>query len=407
MPSFEYKAITPQGQVITESLDAPSEQHVSREILKKGYRTIAIKKRKAAKASASGGKSGIDLFAKKVKTDEIVLFTREIVTLLRAGVPMLTALEALGNQSGKALGDIVNQIYVSVMSGKSFSQALAQHPKIFTKLYVNSVYAGEMSGSLDEVLERMVHVLKNDEEMKKKVKAAMRYPMIVVCAMAGAFLIIMTSVVPKFALIFSGLGQELPVFTKILIMVSQFCETYILHIVGVTAVSLIGFKLMLRNPKGRLLWDSFLLKIPIIGPLTLKTAMARFTTMFETLNRSGLPILQTLNTVSGAVGNINIEKSIQQVANGVEQGQGIAGAMKKSNLFPPMVIRMISIGEQSGSLDEMLGSVANHYDVEVDYAVKGLTSMIEPILTLALGGVVIVIVLGIFLPMWGLIGAIS
>jgi type II secretory pathway component PulF len=405
MPSYEYKAITPQGRVIIEALDAPNEQSVSREILKKGYRPVAIKKSKAAKPAS--GKSDGDLFKKKIKTEEIVLFTRELVTLLRAGVPMLTALEALGSQSGKALGDIVNQIYVSVMSGKSFSQALGQHPKVFSKLYVNSVYAGEMSGSLDEVLERMVAVLKNDEDMKKKVKSAMRYPIFVIAAMIGAFIIIMTAVVPKFAQIFSGLGAELPIFTKILLALSQVCEKYVLHFLVAGVVGFIGFKFLLKNPKGRLWWDGFILKIPLIGQLTLKTAMARFTKMFETLNKSGLPILQTLNTVSGAVGNIAIEKTIKQVANGVEQGQGIAGAMKKSNLFPPMVIRMISIGEQSGSLDEMLGSVASHYDVEVEYAIKGLTSMIEPILTLALGGAVVVMAFGIFLPMWGLVGAMT
>jgi MSHA biogenesis protein MshG len=405
MPAFEVKAITPQGRVVTEMLDAPNEQGVSREILKKGYRPISIKRKKAVKQAS--GRSDGDLFKKKIKTEEIVLFTRELVTLLRAGVPMLTALEALGSQSGKALGDVLNQIYVSVMSGKSFSQALALHPKVFNKLFVNSVYAGEMSGSLDEVLERMVGVLKHDEETKKKVKAALKYPIFVVCAMIGAFIIIMTAVVPKFAGIFAGLGAELPIFTKILLGLSQACEKYLVHFLVIAGAGFIGFKFMLKNPKGRHWWDGFLLKIPLIGPLVTKSAMARFTKMFETLNKSGLPILQTLNTVAGAVGNTAIEKTIQQVATGVEQGQGISGAMKKSNLFPPMVVRMIAIGEQSGSLDEMLGSVAEHYDVEVEYAVKGLTSMIEPILTLALGGAVVVMAFGIFLPMWGLVGAMK
>ena len=247
MPSFEIKAINTQGQVVTEVLDAPNEQGVSREILKKGYRPIAIKRKKAVK-QASGG-AGKDLFEKKIKTEEIVLFTRELVTLLSAGVPMLTALEALGSQSSKGLSEILNQIYVSVMSGKSFSQALGQHPKVFSKLYVNSVYAGEMSGSLDEVLERMVSVLKHDEETKKKVKSAMRYPIFVVVAMLGAFIIIMTQVVPKFATIFSGLGVELPVFTKILLGLSIVCEKYVLHFLVLGGAGLVGFKMFLKNPK--------------------------------------------------------------------------------------------------------------------------------------------------------------
>jgi MSHA biogenesis protein MshG len=284
---------------------------------------------------------------------------------------------------------------------------LDSHPKIFSKLYVNSVRAGEISGSLDEVLVRMASVMQHDEETKKKIKSAMKYPIFVVCAMIGAFIVIMTMVIPKFALIFNGLNVELPLPTKILLSISEFMQQYVLFILGFAAAVIITFKVALKNPKGRLWWDGVKMKIPLIGPIEVKGAMARFTKMFETLNRSGLPILQTLNTVSTSVGNTVIEDTIRQVATGVEGGQGIAGTMKKFVVFPPMVIQMISIGEQSGSLDDMLGSVANHYDVELEHAIKGLTSMIEPILTMALGGAVAVMAFGIFLPMWGLVGAVQ
>jgi len=403
MPSFEYKAVTPSGQIVTEVLEAPNEQSAAREIYRKGYRPVALKKKKETKEAENSGSGGF--FAKKIKTEEIVLFTRELVTLLRAGVPMLTALEALASQSTKQLGEVLNKIYVDVMAGKSFSQALDKHPKVFSKLFVNSVRAGEMSGSLDEVLERMAEVLKHDEEARKKVKSAMRYPILVVLAMIGAFAIIMTMVVPKFAMIFTGLNVALPLPTRILLGTSEIVKKYILHILGISAVGFIGFKLYVRTLRGRLWWDGLKMKMPLIGPLVTKSAMARFTKMFETLNRSGLPIIQTLTTVSSAVGNSVIENTIKQVAAGVEQGQGIAGAMKKYELFPPMVTRMIAIGEQSGSLDDMLGSVAAHYDVEVEYAVKGLTSMIEPALTIVLGGAVMVMAFGIFLPMWNLTSA--
>jgi len=263
-----------------------------------------------------------------------------------------------------------------------------------------------MSGSLDDVLERMVTVLAHDEDTRKKVKSAMRYPIFVIIAMVGAFLVIMTQVVPKFADIFLGFGMDLPIFTKILIGLSDFASTYFIHIIVVVVGSIIGFKVMQGTKKGRLWWDDKIMKVPLIGPLVTKSAMARFTKMFETLNKSGLPILQTLNTVAQAVGNTAIENIIRQVAAGVERGEGISGSMKKFNVFPPMVVRMISIGEQSGSLDQMLGSVANHYDVEVEYAIKGITGMIEPILTLVIGGAVVVMAFGIFLPMWGMVGAI-
>jgi len=404
MPAFEYKAVTSTGQIVTEVLDAPNEQGVSKELYKKGYRPISITKKKGTSADQS--KSGeIALFKKKIKTEEIVLFTRELVTLLKAGVPMLTALEALSSQATKEMGEILNKIYVDVMSGRSFSQALAQHPKVFSTLFVNSVHAGEMSGSLDEVLERMAVVLKKDEETRKKVKSAMKYPTFVTTAMAGAFVVLMTQVVPKFAAMFEGLGTELPIFTRILMGTSNFVSNNVLYILAIVAVSGVGFTLFVRTEQGRLWWDGTKMKIPVMGELVTKSSMARFTMMFETLNRSGLPILQTLNTVSGAVGNAVIEKTIKQVASGVERGQGIAGSMKKQTIFPKMVVQMIAIGEQSGSLDDMLNSVSNHYDTEVEYAIKGLTQMIEPILTVAIGGMVVVMALGIFLPMWSLIGA--
>jgi type II secretory pathway component PulF len=364
-------------------------------------------KRAKAGSGTGAGSGELQMFAKKVKPDEIVMFTRQLVTLLRAGVPMLTALEALRDQASKVFGGVINKIYVDVMSGKSFSQSLDQHPKVFSKLYVNSVKAGEMSGSLDTVLERMGQLIKHDAETKKKVKSAMQYPTFVMCAMIGAFVVIMVKVVPNFATLFKGLGMDLPLPTRILMGLSEFMQKNILFILGFVIVSVVGFRTYIHAPKGRFWWDGVKMKIPLIGNLVIKSSMARFTRMFETLNRSGLPILQTLTTVSGAVGNVVIEKQIQQVALGVEKGEGISGSMKKSNLFPPMVNRMIAIGEQSGSLDTMLENIANHYDLEVEYAIKGLTSMIEPILTVVMGGAVIVMALGIFLPMWNMIGAIK
>ena len=274
-------------------------------------------------------------------------------------------------------------------------------------MYVNSVYAGEMSGALDDVLNRMCSVLKHEEETRKKVKSAMKYPIMVMSAMAVAFVVVMTLVVPRFADIFSTVNMELPLPTRMLMGISGFLQSYFIFIGIFLIVSSVSFYSFISTEKGRMWWDTTKLKIPLIGPLVQKSAMSRFTNMFETLNRSGLPILQTLNTVSSAVGNKAIEVIVKEVSLGVEKGQGIAGSMKKHDLFPPMVVRMISIGEQSGSLDDMLESVSNHYDVEVEYAIEGLTSMIEPILTVFLGGAVLMLAFGIFLPMWNLVGAVQ
>jgi len=409
MPLFQYKAVTSTGQVITDVLDAPNEQGVTSELFKKGYRPIAVKKQKGESKSmqAGGQSSAIPFMAPKIKMEEIILFTRQLVTLLRAGVPMLTALEALGDQSSKIFGAMVKKIIVDVSTGKSLSQALDQHPKVFSKLFVNSVKAGEMSGSLDDVLERMSELIRHDLETSKKVKAAMQYPIFVTCVMVLAFIVIMIKVVPNFSELFKGLGMALPLPTRILIAISQFMQKNVLYIASAGFVGFLGFRAYIKKPAGRFWWDNQKMKAPLIGNLILKSAMARFTHMFETLNRSGLPILQTLATVGGSVGNVVIEKSIQQVALGVEKGEGIAGSMKKHSLFPSMVVRMISIGEQSGSLDSMLSSISGHYDVEVDYAIKKLTAMIEPILTICIGAAVVVLALGIFLPMWSMVGAIK
>jgi type II secretory pathway component PulF len=399
---FEYKAVTPSGQVVNETVEAPNSQKARSEITKKGYRPLSIKETKG-----NVGNMEIKLFAKKIQTEEIVLFTQELVTLLKAGVPLLTSIEALSSQSSKEFGEVLNQIYVDVMSGKSFSQALDAHPKVFTKLYVNSVRAGEVSGSMDDVLSRMALLLKKDEEMKKQVKGALRYPIIVICAMIGAFFIIMLKVMPNFVNMFERMDLDLPLPTKILITLSKFMQAnwgYVVFLIGGVAL---GLYLFIRTEKGRFWWDGLMMRFPITGNLVIKTAMARFTKMFETLNRSGLPIIQTLNTVCTSVGNVVIEGMIREVALNIEKGQGIAASMKKFELFPPMVIRMISIGEQSGSLDNMLESIAEHYETEVGYAVKGLIAMIEPILTVFIGGGVIVMAMAIFMPMWNMVGAIK
>ncbi len=403
MPSFEYKALTASGKVVEEVVESPNRERVAKEIFRKGYKPVSIKVVKE-NAQKSGGE--LQLFKKKIKVDQIVLFTRQLVTLLRAGVPLLTSLEALGSQSNNEMKDVLNKVYVSVMSGKSLSQALADHPKVFNKLYVNSVYAGEMSGNLDEVLDRLVTVIQHDADTKKKVKAAVKMPLFVITFMILAMFVLMTSVVPKFGEMFETMGMQLPFFTRVLLATSNFFVNYGFFFLGGIAVLIISFTLYIKTEAGRLKWDELKMKIPVVGDLINKSVMTRFTKMFETLNKSGLPIIQTLQTVSQAVGNAAIEQSIKKVALGVEKGQGISGSMQKINLFPPLVMRMISIGEQSGSLDEMLSSVAEHYDLEVEYSIKSLTSLIEPILTVCIGGAVMVLALGIFMPMWGMVGAL-
>ncbi len=405
MPAFEYKAVTSSGEVVSDVIESTNSQSATRELYNKGFRPISLKVTKVKDTKQSSGGGG--LFAKKIKLDELILFTKELVTLLQAGVPMLTSLEALSEQTTSHFSLILREMNVSIMSGKSLSQAMDMHPNVFSKLYVNSVRAGEISGSLDDVLLRLTSVLKHDSETRKKVKGAMKYPIFVISAMIIAFTVIMIKVVPNFATMFASFDMKLPLPTRLLMGTSTFLQKYILLILLVVGAIAGFFFWYTRTDKGKLWWDTTVLKIPIIGNLVLKSTMARFTKMFETLNRSGLPIIQTLSTVSLAVGNKYIENIIKEVTVGIEKGQGIAGSMKKYSIFPSLVTRMISIGEQSGSLDDMLDSVSQHFDMEVEYAVEGLTSMIEPILTVFIGGAVVVLAMGIFLPMWGMIGMVK
>jgi type II secretory pathway component PulF len=259
-----------------------------------------------------------------------------------------------------------------------------------------------MGGALDEVLLRLAQLMEHDQETMSRVKSAMRYPLIVVVSLIVAFITLMLFVVPKFIVLFQKMDVELPLPTIMLIFFYTALTEYWYILIAVLGLSIFGFMKYIKTEKGAMKWDHFKIRAPVFGNLNLKTAMSRFTRMFETLNSSGLPILQTLEISSKTVGNLAVGKEIEKAAHGILQGQGIAVPLSQGNIFPPMVTKMIAIGEQSGSLDEMLMNVSRHYDTEVDYAVKGLTSMIEPILTVGVGIIVLFLALAIFLPMWDL-----
>jgi type II secretory pathway component PulF len=397
MPTFEYKAINEMGVEVKEVMEAPNSSVVAERLEKLGYLPLKIKPKTDF--------ANLEIFSKKskVKSDQIIMFTRQLVTLLKAGVPLLSCLEALVEQTeDEGLRDIIQKIYVDIESGISFSEALNKHPKAFSELYINSIRAGEMGGALDEVLERLAQLMEHDQETQARVKSAMRYPIIVVVSLVVAIVVLMMLVVPKFIDLFEQVGVELPLPTRLLIGAHDILANYWYIILAVLSVLIVAFLKYIKTEKGAYQWDNFKINAPLFGDLNLKTAMSRFARMFETLNSSGLPILQTLDIVAKTVGNVVVGKELEKASYGILQGKGIALPLSQSKIFPPMVIRMISIGEQSGSLDNMLMNVSKHYDKEVDYAVKNLTSMIEPVLTVALGVIVLFLALAIFLPMWDL-----
>lgn len=402
MPLFEYKAINEMGKTITGSMDAAFSGAVSEYLGNQNLMPLKItEKKKGGWNFSIGG-------PKKVKNEEIITFTKQLVTLLRAGVPIISALEAIGEQTDdQVLKKTLQGVHDDVEGGSNFSNALAKYPGVFSELYVNSVRAGESGGVLDQVLLRIGALMTYETEIKSKVKGAIRYPIIVIVGISIAFSVLMTLVVPKFIDIFAQSKVELPLPTRILIGISWVFQNYWFVLLG--GIIAIGFSFFyyIRTPAGRYQWDKIKLKMPVFGQLFLKTAMSRFTHMFETLNKSGLPILQTMDIVAKTLGNAYIGKEMEKIGQGIEKGQGISKPLQESKMFPPLVVRMIAVGEQSGSLDEMLKNVAEHYDSEINYLIENIVGLIEPILTISIGSLVLLLALGIFMPMWNLMNAVG
>jgi len=398
MTIFKYKTIDQAGNPAEGVIEASNGDSAARKLLAKKLTPVKIVENKASS-------SGKGRFAVKprVKQDDIIVFTRQLVTLLKAGVPLLSALDALAEQTeNDDMHDVISSLYKNIENGKSLSEALQKHSNVFSELYISSVRAGEMGGALDDILVRMAELMEYDRETKARIKAAMRYPVIVVISLVVAFIALMMLVVPKFIDMFSKLGVDLPLPTKILIGLHALISGYWPYLLALVILTAVALRFWLKTERGTFVWDGIKLKLPVFGPLVLKTAMSRFTRMLETLNKSGLPILRSLEIVSTTVGNVVVGKEILKAGVGIRKGEGIAVPLRRSTFFPPMVIRMISIGEQSGSLDDMLRNVSNHYEMEVEYAVKNLSTLIEPILTVVLGGIVLFLALAIFLPMWDL-----
>ncbi len=398
MPVFEYKAINEFGKTVTGTMDAENAGIIQDYLDAQNFMPVKIKEKKSSNFE-------INLFSKKkkIKQEEIVNFTKQLVTLLKAGVPIISSLEAISEQAeNPEFKNVLTQVHDSVERGSSFSDSLAQHPAVFYDLYTNSVRAGETGGVLDQVLERIGSLMSYEAETKKKVKSAMRYPIFVISAIVVGFSVLMAFVVPKFISIFKEAKAELPLPTKILLAISYVFQHYILYMAIGMVLLIVAFRYYTSTEKGKYQWHYVMLKMPVFGNLLTKTAMSRFTHMFETLNRSGLPILQTMSIISKTVGNVVIESEVLKIAQGIEKGKGISKPLSECSLFPPLVVKMVAVGEQSGSLDEMLKNVSEHYDTEVEYALEGLVSAIEPILTITIGALILLLALGIFMPMWNM-----
>ena len=345
----------------------------------------------------------MELFAPKIQHADILLFSRQIHTLLKAGVPIMRALAGLQESSSNpTMKNLLKEVRESLDSGRELSLSLARHPKVFTAFYLSMVRVGEMTGRLEEIFIRLFHHMEFERFMREQVRSALRYPSFVMAAMAAAIFVVNIWVIPAFAQVFKGFGSELPLMTRILIGFSDFMVNWWHLLLGVLAGIFASFRSYIGSSQGRLWWDSAKMKIPVAGKIIRKATLARFARSFALASRSGVPVIQALTTVAQTVDNDHIAQKIGEMRNSVERGESILRASVATGVFTPVVLQMIAVGEESGSLDEMMEEIAEMYQSEVEYELKTLSQQIEPIMITMLGVMVLILAMGIFLPIWDL-----
>ena len=398
MNTYQYKARDRFGKAISGVIEAVSEELVASKLKEAGYAPISIIK--------TEGRSGVGKFLdrfKGVRLSEVNMFSRQFFSLQKAGLPILSSLDGLSDQTeNKIFKQVIDQIAKDIESGSDLSAAMARHPKAFNEIYVSMIKVGEASGTLDDTLERLATLGENEERIRVRIKAATRYPVIVVSAIAIGFLILTTLVVPRFARLYGSFEVALPIPTRILIWINL-AITKFWHVTSIIS-GILGFLFYkyINTQKGRFWWDNLKLKVPVFGPLLLKLSMSRFARITGILMRSGVPILRILELAATGAGNMIISRTLDNIRMSVSEGKGMVEPMRFSGMFPPVVTQMVSVGEETGKIDELLVHVADYYDSQTNYTIDNLTTLIEPILILILGCGVLLMALGIFLPMWNM-----
>src|SRR4030042_522772 len=401
MPTFSYKAINENGNTVAGTLEAQSIEEATSIIVARNL--IPEKINMAESKSADGLRSKMMWAAGKVKVADLIIFTKQFRSMLSAGVPIIRLLQVLEAQTeSRVLRNAIATIIMDIRQGSTLSEALQKYPKIFSTLYCAMIKAGEISGNVPGVLDRLIYIIEHENKVKSDIKAALRYPLIVVIALSIAFVVLLTFVVPQFASIFSKAGLVLPWPTKFAMLLYAFLANYWYLLVAVVLIIIFSLAAYFKTPQGKFGRVSFLLELPILGPLFKKAALSRFASIFAILQTSGVPVMQSLSILQETIGNEAIARAFEHVRERIEEGAGISAPLKTAKYFTPMVIDMIAIGEESGNMDEMLREITKHYDDEVEYAVKGLSDAIGPILIVGLAAVVGFFALAIFMPMWDL-----
>lgn len=397
MPTFRYRAINPEGKTVESLILAADQKVVVQQLQKLKMTPVSITSEKEHNYSERIESSKIDIAS-------VLLFTKQLRTLIKTGIPIVTCLNVIKEQTQtEAFEKMIRTISKDIEEGSKLSDALSQFPKTFTPIYINSIKVGEASGTLEDILEQLAKFIEEDEKVKKEVKKALRYPVLVISGLFVAFIVFTTFVIPNFVPIFEMSGNDLPLPTKILMGIYYVIVNYGIFVLLAIIALISGFVAWSRTPQGRLSVDLIKLKLPIMGPLIQKVNISRFTKLFHTMNRTGIPIIKSFEIIKEALDNKVYQNEIEKVRADIIKGKSIASSLKQSPHFSKLLIIMIAIGEKSGSLDEMLGNVSSYYYQEVNESVENLTTLIEPIITVILGAMMIFLALAIFLPMWEMI----
>lgn len=403
MATFSYQAINENGQTVKGTIEADDREMAENLLLSKGYIPSVVTAMGASGAGGSALFTRIKESLRQVKVGDLILFTKQLRSMMQAGIPIIRLLQVLETQTeNRVLKAVAAQMSQDIRAGLTLYESMKRHPAVFSPLYLSMINAGEVSGTVPEILGRLISIIEHEAKIKSDIKAALQYPFIVVIALGIAFFVLLTVVIPKFVAIFAKAGLALPVPTKIAMLMYQVLSGYWYVLIPAVAGLIVALHFYLKTAAGTYAKDVMLLKLPMFGPLFQKAAMSRFASIFAILQASGVPVMQAMEVLSGTIGNAAISVEFDKVRERIQEGQGISGPLGAAKFFTPMVVDMIAIGEESGNIEDMLRQISLHYDDEVAYTVKGLSDAIGPILIVGLAAVVGFFALAIFLPMWDL-----
>ncbi|USI28990.1 type II secretion system F family protein [Alteromonas macleodii] len=409
MPQFKYAGKSTQGGPQKGVIEAASAQAAAQALLSQNIVPLTIVESK--KRSAENEGDGFDitrLFQQKVGLDEMIIFSRQMYSLLKAGIPIIRAIKGLSeNASHKRFQEILKDIADQLEQGRSLSSSMAKYEKVFTRLTISVVVVGENTGKLDDVFLQLALYFEREQETRKRIKSALRYPTFVLIALAIAMFILNLFVVPVFTQMFERFDTELPIMTRVLIGTSNFFVNYWWLLIIVTVGGIFAVKQYVNSTNGRLKWDKFKLKLPVVGSIIERSLLSRYSRSFSMILRAGVPLTAGLSLTADAVDNAHMQKRIKEMRQGIEKGESLLRVSKNSELFSTLVLQMIAVGEETGRLEPLLEESADYYEREVDFDLKSLTAKIEPILIGFVAVMVLILALGIFTPMWNMMSAVK